>query len=375
MELGFLPQWDSFETTGDHLPLRKLSSLVSYRSRPYRSLEIELSTRCNLFCPSCPRTNYGSNWIERDMSLETFEKISGVFDRFDTIHFRGWGEPLLNPQFPEMVRRAYQSGAKLVLTTNGSVPLNHGLLPYFGAVNFRLDYGRAYTYERRNSQAKFNRVIFNISQVLHDRDLDKSPRPKVILMFAKNKYSLKELPAYLENAIRLSPDRVVFYQPKFHVRPVDARGQLPSDVDVELVARMDRRLADMARSAGLDMVNQRVEVPGRPMACGFDPDRSLFATWRGQVALCRHSALPVANGQYFRYQFEKVSVLQTRVLGDLSPKALDQIVAGRKINRSRDDCQSACGDQALAARDIRRERRKAAVADQTGKVVHLQRFA
>ncbi len=375
MELGFLPQWDSIETTGDYLPLRKLSAIVNYRSRPYRSLEIELSTRCNLFCPSCPRANYGANWIDRDMSLETFERIVGAFDRFETIHFRGWGEPLLNPHFPEMVRMAYQSGAKLVLTTNGVNRIDPGLLPYFGAVNFRLDYGRAHTYERRNSQTKFNRVIFNISQVLHDRDLDQSPRPKVILLFAKNKYSLKELPAYLENAIRLSPDRVVFYQPKFHVRPVDFRGQLPTDVDIELVAQMDRRLSDMAGAAGLDMLIQRVDPQNRPTPCGFDPGRSLFANWRGQVALCRYSALPVANGQYFRYRKDKASVLQTRVLGNLSRKALGQIVACRSLNRTRKECRSVCGNQNLTESDIRRERRKAAVTDHTGKVIHLSRFA
>jgi pyruvate-formate lyase-activating enzyme len=374
MELGFLPQWDSLETTGDHLPLRKLSTVVNYPSRPYRSLEIELSTRCNLFCPPCPRANYGSNWIDRDMSFETFERIAGAFDRFDTIHFRGWGEPLMNPHFPEMVRRAYQSGAKLVLTTNGAAPIDPGLLPYFGAVNFRLDYGRAHTYERRNSHAKFNRVIFNISQVLHDRDLDQSPRPKVILLFAKNKYSLKELPAYLENAIRLSPDRVVFYQPKFHVRPVDARGQLPVDVDIELVTRMDQRLTDMARSAGLDMLNQRVVSQGRTITCGFDPGRSLFANWRGQVAMCRYSALPVANGQYYRYQQEKPAVLQTRVLGDLSQKEIDQIAAIKNLNRSRKECSSVCGAPNLTKNNIQRERRKTASTDPTGKVVYLSRL-
>ena len=373
MELDFLPQWDSTETTGDYLPLRKLSTIVNYRSRPYRSLEIEISTRCNLFCPSCPRANYGSNWIDRDMSWDTFERISGAFDRFDTIHFRGWGEPLLNPHFPEMVRLAYQSGAKLVLTTNGAAPIAPGLLPYFGAINFRLDYGRAHTYERRNRHAKFNRVIFNISQVLHERDLDQSPRPKVILLFAKNKYSLKELPAYLENAIRLSPDRVVFYQPKFHVRPVDVRGQLPTDVDIEFVTRMDRRLSDMAKAAGLDMLIQRVDPQNRPAPCGFDPGRSLFANWRGQVALCRYSALPVANGQYYRYQKDTASVLQTRVLGNLSRKALGQIVACKSLKRSQKECQSVCGGQTQTEKDIRPERKKA--PDTTGKVIHLSRFA
>jgi hypothetical protein len=138
---------------------------------------------------------------------------------------------------------------------------------------------------------------------------------------------------------------------------------------------MDRRLSDAAKAAGLDMLNQRIEPQNHPAPCGFDPGRSLFANWRGQVALCRYSALPVANGQYYRYQTEKASVLQTRVLGNLSRKALGQIAACKSLSRSQKECRSVCGNYTLKESRVRRERKREAAADSNGKVIHLSHFA
>jgi hypothetical protein len=131
----------------------------------------------------------------------------------------------------------------------------------------------------------------------------------------------------------------------------------------------------MAKAAELDLLNQRVDPQNSPTSCGFDPGRSLFANWRGQVALCRYSALPVANGQYYRYQTEKASVLQTRVLGNLSRKALGQIVACKSLKRSQKECRSICGNHILTGSDIRSERKIEAVSGTNGKVIHLSRFA
>ncbi|MFH1091039.1 MAG: hypothetical protein V1742_05660 [Pseudomonadota bacterium] len=341
MELGYLPKAKITSSSDQGISARKLQDLVIYQPRPFSSLEIEITTRCNLFCPSCPRAVFHRSWLLRDMSLETFEKAAVVFDQFETIHFRGWGEPLLNPFFPEMVLRAYQSGARLVLSTNGVEPINRGLLPYFEAIFFRLDYGRASTYERRNPEAKFARAIFNISSILHWRDKDRLARPQVVILFAKNKFSLTELPSYLETAVRLAPERVVFYQPSFHLRWVDDHGCLPSDLDQGLIQKVDERLAAMAESYRIDVVNTpAAEGNCLDGSCGFDRERAVFVDWSGSAAMCRHSALPVTGGAFRRYLGGKEYPVESFLFGSLLKNGLEDIMKTWTYRKYRQACLS-----------------------------------
>ena len=315
---------------------RKLSHLINYRPRPYDTLEIELTTRCNLYCPSCPRTSLRYSWLDRDMSFETFEKVSRCFDRFETIHFKGWGEPVLHPHFPEMVRLAHQSGARLVLSTNGVKKCNPGLLPYFHCLLIRLDYGLAKTYERRNPKARFNRAVLNISQILHKREQDDSRWPKVVLLFVKNRHSLGELPAYLETGVRLAPDRVVFYNPFFHFRGADDRAELPGEVDSGLIARIDRILEIRAQAAGVDMVNQPDRNLRRPgPVCQRDPHKHLFVSWNGQTAQCRNMALPLVTGQFTRYAQGEEEVVTLAHTGSLLRDSLEDLMKFKTSRRLR----------------------------------------
>ncbi|MEW6267273.1 MAG: SPASM domain-containing protein [Thermodesulfobacteriota bacterium] len=339
MELNFLPEAKALDHQDGYLSPRKLQPLIEYPPRPFAALEIELTTRCNLYCPSCPRVALRGSWLNQDMSLDNFEQAAEAFDHFETIHFRGWGEPLLNPHFPEMVLRAYQSGAGLVLTTNGQQTLDPGLAQYFQTVFFRLDCGQASVYERRNPGAKFNRTILNISGLLHGRDSIQAGQPRVVILFAKNRHTLSQLPAFLETAVRLRPDRVVFYHPLFHVRRVDDLARLPGDADPGLIAQVDERLATLAASAGLDMINQSPPLTnGVASICPFDPDRSLYLGWNGQVGICRHSALPLAHGFFTRYLDRRSEIQHTALFGNLQRKPLKTIVRSKTFREYRQAC-------------------------------------
>lgn len=345
MDLAFLKKFIRSNDLESEFTYLKSDRLISYRPRPFSTLEVELTTRCNLFCPPCPRVTYRRSWIERDMSLDSFEKISAAFDRFETIHFRGWGEPLLNQSFPEMVSLAYKSGARLVLSTNGVEGLDPGLAPYFDAVIFRLDSGLASSYERRNPAARFNRAIFNISRLLYWREVNKAVRPSVVILLAKNKYSLNELPAYLDLVIRLGPDRVVFYQPFFHVRPVDDEAFLPAGIDPALIYKVDRILVSMARSAGLDMVNQTVDG-NLGFECARDPERDLFVNSSGRAAPCRFAALPLAGGNFSRFEGGREWFLKTAVFGSLLESSLEETLEDRVFREFRRTCRRQSWSQA-----------------------------
>ncbi len=85
---------------------------------PYM-LQIEPTNTCNLKCTLCPIGRNELNRKARHMSLAEFKSI--VDDMKDYLLFLvlwDWGEPFMNPEFPEMISYAAQYGIKTVTSTN-----------------------------------------------------------------------------------------------------------------------------------------------------------------------------------------------------------------------------------------------------------------
>ena len=83
-----------------------------------RTLQVEITTACNLNCAICLRRSLERP--DRFLSLDDFKRIlePGLF-RYVGLH--GWGEPLLNRQAFEIVKYARSKGVITNLTTNGTL--------------------------------------------------------------------------------------------------------------------------------------------------------------------------------------------------------------------------------------------------------------
>ncbi len=82
-------------------------------------VQVEITTRCNARCGYCPRTALGSRWSGRDMPLESFRELLRCLGQTRQAHLQGWGEPLLHPEFFEMLRLCKDRGLAVSTTTNG----------------------------------------------------------------------------------------------------------------------------------------------------------------------------------------------------------------------------------------------------------------
>jgi MoaA/NifB/PqqE/SkfB family radical SAM enzyme len=86
-------------------------------------LTIEITTDCNLKCMGCPRTVAieNNNWTNRSISLEKFKKILDHIPFTNMVTLHGIGEPMLHPEFLDIVKIAKQSGkfGFMKVTTNG----------------------------------------------------------------------------------------------------------------------------------------------------------------------------------------------------------------------------------------------------------------
>ncbi len=82
-------------------------------------LQIEPTTFCNLACPLCPVSENKLNRERRHMSLKEFQAIVDDMQEYLLLLILwDWGEPLMNPDLPEMIRYASDRDIKTVTSTN-----------------------------------------------------------------------------------------------------------------------------------------------------------------------------------------------------------------------------------------------------------------
>jgi MoaA/NifB/PqqE/SkfB family radical SAM enzyme len=89
-------------------------------------LHVEASTKCNAWCPSCPRNLGGQGLrpglIEQDLDPARFQSILEDFETLDGIQFCGnYGDPVIAGSFIELVKLALKKTQKIQIHTNGSL--------------------------------------------------------------------------------------------------------------------------------------------------------------------------------------------------------------------------------------------------------------
>lgn len=84
--------------------------------------QIDISGPCNLRCISCPQGNFGQKSKSGFMDAGTFEKVLAKILREDpflgAVSLYNWGEPLLNPHLPEILRVAESKSVHTAISSN-----------------------------------------------------------------------------------------------------------------------------------------------------------------------------------------------------------------------------------------------------------------
>lgn len=102
----------------------ELSRLLARASvfGPPSVLQLEPASMCNLSCPLCPSGRSALSRLPGMMSLEQFNYLLEEIGRYlSLLILWGWGEPLLNPELPEMISSAKRFGTAVVISTNGQL--------------------------------------------------------------------------------------------------------------------------------------------------------------------------------------------------------------------------------------------------------------
>ena len=82
-----------------------------------RQVQIEITNRCNMDCPMCPREVLD---IELEhMDWDKFVTVTDKLTERENITLTGWGEPFLHPRIFDMIAYCKERGHRVMITSNG----------------------------------------------------------------------------------------------------------------------------------------------------------------------------------------------------------------------------------------------------------------
>lgn len=153
---------------------KAFESIIKYNTYPY-SISVEATAFCNLKCIMC--SNAYMKRKKGYMSLDLFKKIAtDAAEFFPESHFwmNGYGEPLLNPNFINMVEFASSLGLETYVNTNGMLLTNEMVEKLFNAglghIVCSIDGFSPKTYESIRKGGDRNIVYQNIINALRKKE-------------------------------------------------------------------------------------------------------------------------------------------------------------------------------------------------------------
>ena len=269
------------------------------RRRRLGYIQIGVSSRCTLGCVMCPRTRLPGAWNSADMPPETYERIALSFSDAQNVYLSGWGEPLFNNHFLDMVRSAKEAGCIVGFTTNGA-RLDEVIMR--GLVESRADLmgvslagATPRTHGSRREGSDLNKVFNRIAHLNAIKKEAGSDNPRILLFFMMLKDNMGELPDCIERADALGAEGVVATNLDYvgdtvqdGLKAFSCGTQTEgSSVKVSEARELAERLGVYFKAFPLEM--------GRVRICSEDPISNLYISEGGDVSPCVYLGLPVVR--------------------------------------------------------------------------------
>lgn len=233
-----------------------------------RTLQVEVTTACNLECDICLR-KYRKG-PGRFLSLVDFKRIlnPGLF-RYVGLH--GWGEPLLNRYIFEMVKFAGSKGVITNLTTNGTL-LSDRMGEIFGSGLKEIAFG---IYD----PDLLSNVLPFIEEFVKERNKKGLKEPKTYFDITLYKTNRLIIPDMIRLASDIGIEAVILHR-LFDSQDVESETQhLLEDDEKDLFKKAKR----IARSLNIELY-----LPGKHTCPCLIVQRSIFVTVTGKVTPCTY---------------------------------------------------------------------------------------
>ncbi len=301
----------AFESSQARHAANTVVNLVERRMRRERLLsgpltvQVEVTTRCNLNCMICSR--WCAPFRGRDLDPALIKPVLDLSRRSRELVLFGYGEPLIADAFYELLERAMT--ARVSFVTNGLVldpPLAEQIISTsqrpIRSIAFSIDAATADTYRSVREHSDFDRVWDNLANL---GLLTRGHRPELWIEFVAMKRNIAELPALVEKAASAGVSRVNV----FNVVVWDRAYANESLIHCPSEAReVFARAKETALGAGVHLDLPVVPAgpttsPDVPVMC-VDPWSFAYIRQDGTVHPCCFSES--AMGNLFEDSFERI---------------------------------------------------------------------
>lgn len=185
-----------------------------------RSLQVEVSSACNLKCPQCFNRIEGHNTDMLDKQLWD-TRIKPVLRQLKDIHLVGIGEPLLNKNFFCFVEDAVNHGVIVHTTSNlqlvDKVVAEKIVLSGLNELSFSCDGATKETYEKIRISGTFEKLKNSLKLINEYKAKYNSELPRLILNFGGMKSNIHELPEIIKLAKEFNVEQVIAYHNVIYV--------------------------------------------------------------------------------------------------------------------------------------------------------------
>lgn len=176
----------------------------------YQSLQIELTSRCNLSCQTCLRAVSDIHLQEQDLSSSVLERLQPALQRTVTVHLQGWGESMLLDDLPERIRWFKSQGCTVSFTTNGTLMtagqaeqlVSCGL----DGITFSMAGAKENTQDRLRGQGTHARLWQNLQLLQRTKQKQAGKAPSLAVSYLLTPATMPELPQALKQCRPLGLD-------------------------------------------------------------------------------------------------------------------------------------------------------------------------
>jgi MoaA/NifB/PqqE/SkfB family radical SAM enzyme len=303
-----------------------------------RSIYLEPTSRCNEFCQQCPRTLL-SREDDRDLSFENFRYIVDQFPVLERVVLHGLGEPLLNPDVPQMIRYLKARGTYVLFNSNGIAltPKRGQTLIETGLDEYRLsmDGATRETYARIRGVDAFAKIWRNITTFIEMQQVQNARKPAVSLWFTAMRENLHELPGLIdlatESGIReVHLQRLVYFEEGLaHSKQALFRRSTPEELELVHGCEQtcaERGIAFTAAGSATPLASLVHDFGERPWSGCRRPYTLTYITSSGNVLSCCFA--PFGHKSVREYKEE-------RVLGNIFQEPIEAIWHGERYQAFR----------------------------------------
>ncbi len=289
----------------------------------YGHVQVEATSRCNLRCRTCLAHTMESRWSSIDLSERSFARLVEIAHRCKSIHLQGWGETLLRGDCTDLVHRLKKQGAKVSLSSNGTVmePKQAQNLIEAGLDSMAFSFAgpSAAVQDELRGKGTFDAACQSVKTFVAAR---RSPlAPPVILSYLLTPDNLRALHKAVALCARLGADGL---------KGVHMVHVCTSDQERMVAYRAPRRTTWLQVRARITARLHRVALwlpPLNPITvplCEKNPLENFFVGSDGSVSPCVYLNPPV-QGAFPRFIGGKEVPTSRLIMGNLHEQSMDEI--------------------------------------------------